>query len=420
MPYVGNIPAEKYAAFNVQHFTTSATTSYTLTHAVANELDIRLVLNNVVQQPGASYAYTASATTLTLSVATTGTDTMYAVYIGKAVQTVTPPDGSVSESKLQVSNSPTNGYVLSAQSAASGGLTWAADAAGTITAFTNGVDNRVVTATSATALNGEASLLFDGTKLGVGTTGAGAASTGKVSVSSGSGGTMPESVTAANSYVALGNNEYGASAAGKVMIALGYTGGAARTNAPAYIGYEEVLNSGYTKGNLTFYTRDVTTDTAPTKAMEINTAGIVTKPLQPAFLTVGASGAKPAIATQSNPFATVMTEIYDKNSDLSSSAIFTAPVTGTYVFYMHTKYDSADGDNFSHYFLASNRNSYFMNVKALDTVNAGSNTQWVSGSLSVDMDANDTMQIRTDWEATANRDRNTDPDWTYFSGYLLC
>ena len=160
MPYVGNVPAEQYASFEVQHFTTSATTSYTLTHAVANELDIRLVLNNVIQQPGASYAYTASATTLTLSSATAGTDTMYAVYIGKAVQTVTPPDGSVSESKLQVSNSPTNGYVLSAQSGVAGGLTWAADAAGTITAFTNGVDDRVVTATSATALNGEANLTF--------------------------------------------------------------------------------------------------------------------------------------------------------------------------------------------------------------------------------------------------------------------
>ena len=34
--------------------------------------------------------------------------------------------------------------------------------------LTNGVDNRVVTATSATALNGEANLVFDGSNLGVG------------------------------------------------------------------------------------------------------------------------------------------------------------------------------------------------------------------------------------------------------------
>jgi len=175
LPYIGNIPAEKYAAFNVQYFTTSATDTYTLDRAVANELDIRLVINNVIQEPGSGKAYTAAGTTLTLSAATAGSDTMYAVYIGKAVQTVNPGAGSVgttaladnavTEAKLNVSNSPTNGYVLSAQSGATGGLTWAADAAGTITAFTNGVDNRLVTATSATALNGEADLTFDGTNL---------------------------------------------------------------------------------------------------------------------------------------------------------------------------------------------------------------------------------------------------------------
>tara|TARA_R100000988_G_scaffold95437_1_gene61687 strand:+ start:137 stop:1126 length:990 start_codon:yes stop_codon:yes gene_type:complete len=98
--YVGNSPAEKYASFAVQHFTTSATTGYTLDHAVANENDIRLVINNVVQQPGGSYAYTATGTTLTLSAATSGTDTMYCVFLGKAVQTVNPPAASVGTSQL--------------------------------------------------------------------------------------------------------------------------------------------------------------------------------------------------------------------------------------------------------------------------------------------------------------------------------
>ena len=200
MPYIGNTPAEKYAAFNVQNFTTSATTSYTLDRAVANELDIRLVINNVIQQPGAGKAYTASGTTLTLSGATTGTDTMYAVYIGKAVQTVTPGANSVGPTALQ-DNSVTNakladatqgdiiyygaagapaqlaagtsGHVLQTQGAGANPV-WAADAAGTITAFTNGVDNRLVTATSATALNGETNLIYNGTILGAGADGANA------------------------------------------------------------------------------------------------------------------------------------------------------------------------------------------------------------------------------------------------------
>ena len=62
MPYVGNTPALNYTSFAVQHFTTSATTGYTLDHAVTNENDIRLVINNVVQQPGSGKAYTAAGT----------------------------------------------------------------------------------------------------------------------------------------------------------------------------------------------------------------------------------------------------------------------------------------------------------------------------------------------------------------------
>jgi len=90
LAYIGVQPAEAYTSFAVQHFTTSATTSYTLDNPVANENDIALFINNVRQQPGSSYAYTASGTTLTLSAATSASDTMYCVFIGKAVQTVTP------------------------------------------------------------------------------------------------------------------------------------------------------------------------------------------------------------------------------------------------------------------------------------------------------------------------------------------
>ena len=113
MPYIGNTPAEKYAAFDVQYFTTSATASYTLDHAVANELDIRLVINNVIQEPGSGKAYTAAGTTLTLTSATAGTDTMYAVYIGKAVQTVNPGANSVGPTALQ-DNSVTNAKLADA------------------------------------------------------------------------------------------------------------------------------------------------------------------------------------------------------------------------------------------------------------------------------------------------------------------
>jgi len=412
VPYIGNIPAEKYASYDVQHITTSATTSYVLDKNVANENEIRVVLNNIIQQPGASYAYTASANTLTLSVATTSNDTLYVVFTGKAVQTVTPPPSSVGLAQFNATGSPgTNTFLR-------GDNSWATPSDTSLT-LNNNAANRVVAGTGTTnTMDAQANLLFDGTKLGVGTTGAGAASTGKVSVSSGSGGTMPESVTAANSYVALGNNEYGASAAGKVMIALGYTGGAARTNAPAYIGYEEVLNSGYTKGNLTFYTRDVTTDTAPTKTMEINTAGAVTKPLQPGFSATKSTSAQAVNAAYVD--VNFNNEIWDNNADWNGSTTFTAPVTGKYMFSGAIRINDilAQGGSVFGRMGTSNRNYLFGTITDADDIaNATIANYQFQATVIADMDANDTMTMAFFSNFATTIDNDAERTW--LQGYLL-
>ena len=95
MAFIGNQQAESFTSFATQEFSTSATTSYTLNHAVTNENEIALFVNNVRQQPGSGKAYTASGTTLTLSAATASTDTMYCVFLGRALQTVTPATNSI-------------------------------------------------------------------------------------------------------------------------------------------------------------------------------------------------------------------------------------------------------------------------------------------------------------------------------------
>ena len=95
MAFIGNQPSESFTSFATQEFSTSATTSYTLDHAVANENEIALFVNNVRQQPGSGKAYTATGTTLTLSAATASTDTMYCVFLGRALQTVTPATNSI-------------------------------------------------------------------------------------------------------------------------------------------------------------------------------------------------------------------------------------------------------------------------------------------------------------------------------------
>ena len=108
MAYIGNQPAESFTSFATQTFSVSATTSYTLDHAVANENEIALFVNNVRQQPGSGKAYTASGTALTLSAATASTDTMYCIFLGRALQTVTPATNSVTSAMTNFFNASTS------------------------------------------------------------------------------------------------------------------------------------------------------------------------------------------------------------------------------------------------------------------------------------------------------------------------
>lgn len=98
MSYVGNTPADKFLTLEKQSFSVSATTGYTLSHSVSSPQDIALFINNVRQNPNSSY--TVSGTTLTLSSATSSGDTMYCVFLGKAIGTVAPATGSVTNDML--------------------------------------------------------------------------------------------------------------------------------------------------------------------------------------------------------------------------------------------------------------------------------------------------------------------------------
>jgi len=117
MGYIGNPPSEGYTSFQTETFSTSATTSYTLSYGVANENELALFVNNVRQQPGSGKAYTATGTALTLSAATASTDTMYAIYLGRALQTSVPATNSVTAAMLS-SNAATT---LSAGAGITGG-----------------------------------------------------------------------------------------------------------------------------------------------------------------------------------------------------------------------------------------------------------------------------------------------------------
>jgi hypothetical protein len=146
MAYLGNAPAEKYISFERQVFTiVNSQTAYTLSHSVTNENDIRLVVNNVVQEPGSGKAYTASGTTLTLSAAlTNGTDEMYCVFLGRAVGTVNAPAGSVGTAQLAAD-------AVTTAKVADGAITSAklASGVGGVAGITSSADANAITITDA-------------------------------------------------------------------------------------------------------------------------------------------------------------------------------------------------------------------------------------------------------------------------------
>ena len=79
---------------------------------------------------------------------------------------LTPPDPATYSYELTLPNDDgASGQVLTTDG--SGVLTWTTPTGGTGVSMTNGVDNRVMTATAAQAITGEANLTFDGAKLDV-------------------------------------------------------------------------------------------------------------------------------------------------------------------------------------------------------------------------------------------------------------
>jgi len=97
--YIGQEPANKFLTLDKQTFTTSATDTYSLDKTVSSANEIELFLNNVRQEP--IEAYTVSGNTLTLASAISASDTMYCIYQGKAIGSISPATNSVSNDMLQ-------------------------------------------------------------------------------------------------------------------------------------------------------------------------------------------------------------------------------------------------------------------------------------------------------------------------------
>ena len=123
-------------------FTAGSSTTVTLTADPGSENNLIITFDGITQHRD---TYSVSGTTVTFDTAiSTGVSKIEATYT-TTIPAATPGDGTVTEAKLggaavtqtklgdeavneaklQVSNAPTNGYMLTAQSGNTGGLTWA-------------------------------------------------------------------------------------------------------------------------------------------------------------------------------------------------------------------------------------------------------------------------------------------------------
>jgi Chaperone of endosialidase len=117
--------------------------------------------------------------------------------------------------------------------------------------------------------------------------------------------TISTTIGNSSTYLGLGVGENAVN--GLRLIGYGYKS----TYYPAYTGYIETNNSGSTNGALTFYTRSVTTDTAPTEVMRIDSSG---------NLLVGTTTALGKVAIVSNSI-TGQYPLYLNDSSSSGSNI---------------------------------------------------------------------------------------------------
>ena len=90
MAYIGNAPAEAYTNTVKDSFNgTGSATAFTLSQPTLTN-DVRVVVENVVQDPAVAYNVSGTALTFT-SAPPSGTDNIYVVHLGPAVMTTVPP-----------------------------------------------------------------------------------------------------------------------------------------------------------------------------------------------------------------------------------------------------------------------------------------------------------------------------------------
>ena len=132
-----------------------------------------------------------------------------------------------------------------------------------------------------------------------------------------------------------------------------------------------------------------------TPHMIFDANGIITKPLQPAFLVRPASDQNNPDVNSGNPIDVVFgTEIFDQNGDFASNT-FTAPVTGKYFLSTSLRLQNTDMDNAFYYvdIVTSNR-SLYQNLITLTGFDEDMSFLTLNVASLTDMDAGETAKVQ--------------------------
>jgi hypothetical protein len=98
LAYLGNQPSNNFVSLKRQVITGNGGSTYTLDHAVASVNDVAIFVNNVRQDPA---SYSISGTALTLGGTISSSDSCYVIFLGQALQTVTPDANTITNAMLQ-------------------------------------------------------------------------------------------------------------------------------------------------------------------------------------------------------------------------------------------------------------------------------------------------------------------------------
>ena len=161
-------------------------------------------------------------------------------------------------------------------------------------------------------------------------------------------------------------------------------------------------------------------ETSGNVAIKMDSAGIVTKPLQPCFSAqVGTQQDNLAIDTWTGNTMEFDTEIFDLGTNYDTGTYtFTAPVTGKYIFNSILSYNNLDADATYWQSQLKTSNREYAVLDSGNQYDADPSFLSYPWCIIADMDASDTAYMRFyQQDGTSQADLRTD---SRFTGALLC